>query len=95
MYRGFGLHLQIRASPKNKFKLRGVHLNPHAKCRSSRLNIKLFKKKKNGGHLNSGNTLVNIFKPLVASAPVRSKVGVLLVLIHYLLLLLLFVGVCV
>ena len=27
-------------------------------CRSSRFNLKLFKKKKNGGHLNSGNTLI-------------------------------------
>ena len=34
-----------------------MHLNPHAKCRSSRFNLKLFKKKKNEGHLNSGNTL--------------------------------------
>ena len=38
--------LQIRASPKNKFKLRGEHLNPHAKCRSSKFNLKLFKKRK-------------------------------------------------
>ena len=43
---GIRLHLQIRASPKNKFELRGVHLNPHAKCRSSKVNLKLFKKKK-------------------------------------------------
>ena len=33
-----------------------MHLNPHAKCRSSKFNLKLFKKKKNGGHLNPGNT---------------------------------------
>ena len=44
LYRGFGLHLQIRASPKNKFLLRGVHFNPHAKCLSSKFNLKLFKK---------------------------------------------------
>ena len=48
LYKGFGLHLQIRASPKNMFLLRGVHLNPHAKCRSSRFNLKLFKKRKTG-----------------------------------------------
>ena len=42
------LHLQIRASPKNKFKLHGVHLNPHAKYRSSGFNLKLFKKRKTG-----------------------------------------------
>ena len=35
-----------------------MHLNPHAKCLSSRFNLKVFKKKKNGGHLNSGNTIV-------------------------------------
>ena len=58
LHKGFGLHLQIRASPKNKFKLRGVHLNPHAKCRYSKFNLKLFKKEKNGGHLKPGNTLV-------------------------------------
>ena len=46
--RGFGLHLQIRASPQNKFYLCGVHLNPHAKCRSSRFNLKLFQKRKTG-----------------------------------------------
>ena len=33
-------------------------LNPHAKCCSSKFNFKLFKKKKNGGHLNPGNTLI-------------------------------------
>ena len=48
LYRGFGLHLQIRASPKNKFQLHGVHLNPHAKCHSSRFNLKLFEKRKMG-----------------------------------------------
>ena len=48
LYKGFGLHLQIRASPKSKFKLRGVHLNPHAWCRSSNFNLKLFKKIKTG-----------------------------------------------
>ena len=57
MYSGLGLHLQIRASPKNKFKLRGVHLNPHAKCRSSKFNLKLLKNK-NGGHFKPGNTLI-------------------------------------
>ena len=28
--------------------LRGVHLNPHAKCRSPKFNLKLFKKEKRG-----------------------------------------------
>ena len=36
-----------------------MHLNPHAKCRSSRFDLKLLKKK-NGGHLNSGNTLGHV-----------------------------------
>ena len=31
--KGIGASVKIRASPKNEFKLRGVHLNPHAKCR--------------------------------------------------------------
>ena len=35
-------------SPQNKFKFRGMHLNPHAKCRSSKFNLKLFKKRKMG-----------------------------------------------
>ena len=35
-----------------------MYFNPHAKCRSSKFNLKLFKKRKNGGHLSSGNTLV-------------------------------------
>ena len=48
LYRGFGLHLQIRVSPKNKLLLRGVHLNPHAKCRSPKFNLKPFKKRKTG-----------------------------------------------
>ena len=61
LYRGFGHHLQIRVSPRNKFNLRDVHLNPHAKCRSSKFNLKQFKKKKNGGHLKHGNTLAGIF----------------------------------
>ena len=56
LYRGFGLHLQIRASPKNKLLLRGMHLNPHAKCGSPKFNLKPFKKE-NGGHLNPGKIL--------------------------------------
>ena len=35
-----------------------MHLNPHAKCRYSKFNLKLLKKKKNGGHLNPGNTII-------------------------------------
>ena len=46
LYRGFGLHLQMRASPKYKFQLYGVHFNPNAKCRCSKFNLKLFKKRK-------------------------------------------------
>ena len=45
---GLGLQLQIRASPKNKYKLRGVHLNPQVKCRSSKFNLKPLKKEKTG-----------------------------------------------
>ena len=55
---GIRASLQMRASPKNKFWLCGVHLNPHSKCHSSKFNLKLFKKRKNGGHLKPGNRLI-------------------------------------
>ena len=38
-----------------------MHLNPHAKCCSSKFSLKLLKKKENGGHLKPGNTLVSFF----------------------------------
>ena len=60
----FVLHLQIRTSPKNKFELCSVHLNPHAKCRSSKFDLKLFKKKKKRGSLKTWkriSTKINTF----------------------------------
>ena len=37
-----------------------MHLNPNAKCRSSKLSLKSFIKKKSGGHLKPENTLVRV-----------------------------------
>ena len=45
-----------------------MHLNPNAKCLSSKFNLKLFEKKKNGGHLNPGNTIINNLLRVLKSA---------------------------
>ena len=50
-----------------------MHLNPHAKCRSSKFNLKLLKKK-HGGHLKPGNTLNTMTN--VSNADMAFHIGV-------------------